>query len=139
MLEEDIMKERSVEGGRRPWGVGYVNVEAGQMSSSFSLLSFSPFSCSLPLPLLLFFSKLALYYACFNQPLLSFPTLILPPPPPGTAPKPAAPVDPWGAPPSVPPMKSSDPWASNSTPASDPWSSAAARPKTSNAGDHQGK
>lgn len=82
MLEEDIMKERSVEGGRRPWGVGYVNVEAGQMSSSFSLLSFSPFSCSLPLPLLLFFSKLALYYACFNQPLLSFPTLILSPPPP---------------------------------------------------------
>uniref|UniRef100_A0A671YP34 Epsin 2 n=1 Tax=Sparus aurata TaxID=8175 RepID=A0A671YP34_SPAAU len=41
--------------------------------------------------------------------------------------EPAAPVDPWGAPPSVPPMKSSDPWASNSTPASDPWSSAAAR------------
>uniref|UniRef100_A0A8P4GI98 Epsin 2 n=1 Tax=Dicentrarchus labrax TaxID=13489 RepID=A0A8P4GI98_DICLA len=41
-----------------------------------------------------------------------------------SAPKPAAPVDPWGAHPSVPPMKSSDPWASNSTPASDPWSSA---------------
>ncbi|XP_041672975.1 epsin-2 isoform X4 [Cheilinus undulatus] len=53
----------------------------------------------------------------------------------GSAPKPAAPVDPWGAPPSVPPMKSNDPWASNSAPASDPWSSAAARPKTSNAGD----
>ncbi|XP_041672972.1 epsin-2 isoform X1 [Cheilinus undulatus] len=52
----------------------------------------------------------------------------------GSAPKPAAPVDPWGAPPSVPPMKSNDPWASNSAPASDPWSSAAARPKTSNAG-----
>ncbi|KAM8724517.1 epsin-2 isoform 2-T2 [Acanthopagrus schlegelii] len=52
----------------------------------------------------------------------------------GSAPKSAAPVDPWGTPPSVPPMKSSDPWASNSTPASDPWSSAAARPKTSNAG-----
>lgn len=30
-------------------------------------------------------------------------------------------------------MKSSDPWASNSTPASDPWSSAGAHPKTSNA------
>nr|XP_046271548.1 epsin-2 isoform X2 [Scatophagus argus] len=53
----------------------------------------------------------------------------------GSAPKPAAPVDPWGAPPSVPPMKSNDPWASNATPASDPWSSAAARPKTSNAGN----
>ncbi|XP_023252912.1 epsin-2 [Seriola lalandi dorsalis] len=52
----------------------------------------------------------------------------------GSAPKPAAPVDPWGAPPSVPPMKSNDPWAPNSTPASDPWSSAAARPKTSNPG-----
>ncbi|XP_041812510.1 epsin-2 isoform X2 [Chelmon rostratus] len=52
----------------------------------------------------------------------------------GSAPKPAVPVDPWGAPPSVPPMKSSDPWASNSTPAADPWSSASARPKTSNAG-----
>ncbi|XP_070704675.1 epsin-2 isoform X2 [Pempheris klunzingeri] len=52
----------------------------------------------------------------------------------GSAPKSAAPVDPWGAPPpSVPPMKSNDPWASNSAPASDPWSSAA-RPKTSNAG-----
>ncbi|XP_069381515.1 epsin-2 isoform X2 [Paralichthys olivaceus] len=49
----------------------------------------------------------------------------------GSAPKPAAPVDPWGVPPSVPPMKSNDPWA-NSTPASDPWGSAAARPKTSN-------
>ncbi|TMS14799.1 Epsin-2 [Larimichthys crocea] len=54
-------------------------------------------------------------------------------PEPGSAPKPAAPVDPWGAS-SVPPMKSSDPWASNAAPASDPWSSAAARPKTSNAG-----
>ncbi|CAJ1075974.1 epsin-2 isoform X3 [Xyrichtys novacula] len=53
----------------------------------------------------------------------------------GSAPRPAAPVDPWGAPPSVPPMKSNDPWASNSTPASDPWSSAAARPKAPNAGD----
>ncbi|XP_069381518.1 epsin-2 isoform X5 [Paralichthys olivaceus] len=52
----------------------------------------------------------------------------------GSAPKPAAPVDPWGVPPSVPPMKSNDPWA-NSTPASDPWGSAAARPKTSNTGD----
>ncbi|KAK9534635.1 hypothetical protein VZT92_007068 [Zoarces viviparus] len=52
----------------------------------------------------------------------------------GSAPKPAAPVDPWGATPSVPPMKSSDPWASNSTPAADPWSSAATRPKTSNPG-----
>ncbi|XP_069381516.1 epsin-2 isoform X3 [Paralichthys olivaceus] len=51
----------------------------------------------------------------------------------GSAPKPAAPVDPWGVPPSVPPMKSNDPWA-NSTPASDPWGSAAARPKTSNTG-----
>uniref|UniRef100_A0A3B5APQ1 Epsin 2 n=1 Tax=Stegastes partitus TaxID=144197 RepID=A0A3B5APQ1_9TELE len=46
---------------------------------------------------------------------------------PGSAPKAAAPVDPWGAPPSVPPLKSSDPWAPNSTPASDPWGSAAAR------------
>ncbi|XP_008303955.1 epsin-2 isoform X3 [Stegastes partitus] len=53
----------------------------------------------------------------------------------GSAPKAAAPVDPWGAPPSVPPLKSSDPWAPNSTPASDPWGSAAARPKTSNTGD----
>ncbi|XP_068569019.1 epsin-2 isoform X2 [Cebidichthys violaceus] len=52
----------------------------------------------------------------------------------GSAPKPAAPVDPWGATPSVPPMKSSDPWASNSTPAADPWGSAATRPKTSNPG-----
>ncbi|KAM3599039.1 uncharacterized protein V6R79_025900 [Siganus canaliculatus] len=52
----------------------------------------------------------------------------------GSAPKPAAPVDPWGAPPSVPPMKSSDPWAANSTAAPDPWSSGATRPKTSNAG-----
>ncbi|XP_039680257.1 epsin-2 isoform X3 [Perca fluviatilis] len=53
----------------------------------------------------------------------------------GSAPKPAAPVDPWGVTPSVPPMKSADPWASNSTPAADPWGSAAARPKTSNTGD----
>ncbi|XP_040919440.1 epsin-2 isoform X3 [Toxotes jaculatrix] len=53
----------------------------------------------------------------------------------GSAPKPAAPVDPWGAPPSVPPMKSNDPWAPNSIPASDPWSSSATRPKTSNTGD----
>uniref|UniRef100_A0A8C9ZBQ7 Epsin 2 n=1 Tax=Sander lucioperca TaxID=283035 RepID=A0A8C9ZBQ7_SANLU len=52
----------------------------------------------------------------------------------GSAPKPAAPVDPWGVTPSVPPMKSADPWASNSTPAPDPWGSAAARPKTSNTG-----
>ncbi|XP_029293238.1 epsin-2 isoform X2 [Cottoperca gobio] len=48
----------------------------------------------------------------------------------GSAPKPAAPVDPWGTTPSVPPMKSSDPWASNSTAAADPWSSAA-RPMNS--------
>ncbi|KAM8824552.1 epsin-2 isoform 1-T3 [Synchiropus picturatus] len=52
----------------------------------------------------------------------------------GSQPKPAAPVDPWGAPPSVPPIKSSDPWASNSAPASDPWGSAATRPKASNTG-----
>ncbi|XP_029015290.1 epsin-2 isoform X2 [Betta splendens] len=52
----------------------------------------------------------------------------------GSAPKPTAPVDPWGAPPTVPPMKSSDPWAPNAAPASDPWGSAAARPKTSNTG-----
>lgn len=51
----------------------------------------------------------------------------------GSVPKPVAPVDPWGVPPSVPPMKSSDPWA-NSAPASDPWGSAAARPKTTNTG-----
>lgn len=61
---------------------------------------------------------------------LNFPTLSS-----GSAPRPAAPVDPWGAPPSVPPMKSSDPWAPNSTPASDPWGSAAARSKTSNTGN----
>ncbi|KAF3846645.1 hypothetical protein F7725_003723 [Dissostichus mawsoni] len=53
----------------------------------------------------------------------------------------AAPEDPWktyassssgpmGATPSVPPMKSSDPWAANSAPAADPWSSAT-RPKNS--------
>ncbi|XP_067332146.1 epsin-2 isoform X3 [Channa argus] len=53
----------------------------------------------------------------------------------GSAPKPPAPVDPWGTPPSVPAMKSNDPWAPSSTPASDPWSSAAAHPKTSNTGD----
>ncbi|KAM7386598.1 hypothetical protein PAMA_009283 [Pampus argenteus] len=52
----------------------------------------------------------------------------------GSAPKPAAPVDPWGTPPSVPPMKSHDPWAANSTPASDPWGSTATRPKASNTG-----
>ncbi|KAM6957469.1 epsin-2 [Aplochiton taeniatus] len=47
--------------------------------------------------------------------------------------KPVAPVDPWGPPSSsVPPMKSSDPWGTN--PAPDPWSSGAARLKTSNAG-----
>ncbi|XP_060945893.1 epsin-2 isoform X2 [Limanda limanda] len=51
----------------------------------------------------------------------------------GSSPKPVAPVDPWGVPPSVPPMKSSDPWA-NSAPAADPWGSAATRPKTSNTG-----
>uniref|UniRef100_H3D218 Epsin 2 n=1 Tax=Tetraodon nigroviridis TaxID=99883 RepID=H3D218_TETNG len=49
-------------------------------------------------------------------------------------PKSAAPVDPWGATPSVPPLKSSDPWASDSAAAPDPWSSTAARPKTSNTG-----
>ncbi|XP_068193207.1 epsin-2 isoform X2 [Antennarius striatus] len=53
----------------------------------------------------------------------------------GPAPKPAAPVDPWGAPPSVPPLKSNDPWASNTPAVSDPWSSSAARPKTSNTGN----
>ncbi|XP_032392548.1 epsin-2 isoform X1 [Etheostoma spectabile] len=52
----------------------------------------------------------------------------------GSAPKPVAPVDPWGVTPSVPPMKSADPWASNSTPAPDPWGSTATRPKTSNTG-----
>lgn len=60
--------------------------------------------------------------------------LSVPPSPTGAAPKPAAPVDPWGGPSSAPPVKSSDPWASNSGPASDPWGSAAARPKASNAG-----
>ncbi|XP_037544839.1 epsin-2 isoform X2 [Nematolebias whitei] len=53
----------------------------------------------------------------------------------GSAPKPAVPSDPWGTPPSVPSMRSADPWVSNSTPASDPWGSAAARPKTSNTMD----
>nr|XP_033945355.1 epsin-2 isoform X3 [Pseudochaenichthys georgianus] len=52
----------------------------------------------------------------------------------GSSPKPAAPVDPWGATPSVPPMKSSDPWAANSAPAADPWSSAT-RPKNSITGN----
>uniref|UniRef100_A0A8C6P7K6 Epsin 2 n=1 Tax=Nothobranchius furzeri TaxID=105023 RepID=A0A8C6P7K6_NOTFU len=53
----------------------------------------------------------------------------------GSAPKPAVPADPWGAPSSLPSVKSGDPWASNpSTPASDPWGSAAARPKTSHTG-----
>lgn len=52
----------------------------------------------------------------------------------GSVPKPAATVDPWGASPSVPPMKSSDPWAPNSSPAPDPWGSAPNRPKTSNTG-----
>ncbi|XP_034045308.1 epsin-2 isoform X2 [Thalassophryne amazonica] len=51
----------------------------------------------------------------------------------GSAPKPAAPVDPWGTIPSVPPMKSNDPWAPTS--ATDPWSSSAVRPKTSNTGN----
>lgn len=53
--------------------------------------------------------------------------------PQGPGPKPAAPVDPWGTTPSVPPLKSSDPWASDSAP--DPWSSAAARPQTSTTGE----
>uniref|UniRef100_A0A3P9KPV1 Epsin 2 n=1 Tax=Oryzias latipes TaxID=8090 RepID=A0A3P9KPV1_ORYLA len=52
----------------------------------------------------------------------------------GSAPKPATSVDPWGASASVPPMKSSDPWAGNSAPASDPWGSAVTRPKMTNAG-----
>ncbi|XP_066530899.1 epsin-2 isoform X2 [Hoplias malabaricus] len=52
----------------------------------------------------------------------------------GTAPKPAAPVDPWGLPSaatSVTPMKSSDPWGSAPAPAAaDPWGSGPAmRPK----------
>ncbi|XP_004560755.1 epsin-2 isoform X1 [Maylandia zebra] len=51
----------------------------------------------------------------------------------GSAPKPATSVDPWGTS-TVPPIKSSDPWAPNSIPASDPWGSAAARPKPSNTG-----
>ncbi|TWW69631.1 Epsin-2 EPS-15-interacting protein 2 [Takifugu flavidus] len=55
----------------------------------------------------------------------------------GPGPKPAAPVDPWGTTPSVPPLKSSDPWASDSAPAPDPWSSAAARPKTSTTGSFE--
>lgn len=52
----------------------------------------------------------------------------------GSAPKPATSVDPWGTS-TVPPIKSSDPWAPNSIPASDPWGSAAARPKPSNTGN----
>uniref|UniRef100_A0A3P9IN04 Epsin 2 n=1 Tax=Oryzias latipes TaxID=8090 RepID=A0A3P9IN04_ORYLA len=52
----------------------------------------------------------------------------------GSAPKPATSVDPWGASASVPPVKSSDPWAGNSAPASDPWGSAVTRPKMTNAG-----
>ncbi|XP_051742650.1 epsin-2 [Ctenopharyngodon idella] len=52
----------------------------------------------------------------------------------GSAPKPAAPVDPWGLPsasPSVTPLKSSDPWGSTSAPAAaDPWGPMpATRPK----------
>uniref|UniRef100_A0A3B3ZW18 ENTH domain-containing protein n=1 Tax=Periophthalmus magnuspinnatus TaxID=409849 RepID=A0A3B3ZW18_9GOBI len=54
---------------------------------------------------------------------------------PGSVPKPNTSVDPWGAVASVPPAKSTDPWAPSSAPApSDPWGSAAARPKTSNTG-----
>uniref|UniRef100_G3PGR3 Epsin 2 n=1 Tax=Gasterosteus aculeatus aculeatus TaxID=481459 RepID=G3PGR3_GASAC len=53
---------------------------------------------------------------------------------PGSAPKPAPPVDPWGTAASVPPMKSGDPWASNSLPAADPWGPAASRPPASNTG-----
>ncbi|ROL49433.1 Epsin-2 [Anabarilius grahami] len=54
----------------------------------------------------------------------------------GSAPKPAAPVDPWGLPsasPSVTPLKSSDPWGSTSAPAAaDPWGPMpATRPKAS--------
>ncbi|XP_033826644.1 epsin-2 isoform X1 [Periophthalmus magnuspinnatus] len=53
----------------------------------------------------------------------------------GSVPKPNTSVDPWGAVASVPPAKSTDPWAPSSAPApSDPWGSAAARPKTSNTG-----
>ncbi|XP_077940247.1 epsin-2 isoform X1 [Gasterosteus aculeatus] len=52
----------------------------------------------------------------------------------GSAPKPAPPVDPWGTAASVPPMKSGDPWASNSLPAADPWGPAASRPPASNTG-----
>ncbi|XP_027004235.2 epsin-2 [Tachysurus fulvidraco] len=53
---------------------------------------------------------------------------------PGSATKPAAPVDPWGLPASavsVSPVKNSDPWGSSSAPAvADPWGSGpAARPK----------
>ncbi|XP_072298610.1 epsin-2 isoform X2 [Eucyclogobius newberryi] len=51
----------------------------------------------------------------------------------GSTPQPK--VDPWGAVASVPPVKSTDPWAPSSVPApSDPWGSAAARPQTSNTG-----
>ncbi|KAG7271326.1 hypothetical protein CRUP_014723 [Coryphaenoides rupestris] len=52
----------------------------------------------------------------------------------GSTPKPSVPLDPWGTASSVPPMKSSDPWGTNLTPAPDPWGSASVRPKTSNAG-----
>ncbi|XP_077474640.1 epsin-2 isoform X1 [Stigmatopora argus] len=52
----------------------------------------------------------------------------------GSAPKTATSADPWGAPTSVTPMKSSDPWAPNPTPASDPWVSTATRPKAPNTG-----
>lgn len=52
----------------------------------------------------------------------------------GSVPKPVAPSDPWGAPSSVPPVRSTDPWAPSSAPASDPWGSAT-RPKTSNTGN----
>ncbi|XP_060752991.1 epsin-2 isoform X1 [Tachysurus vachellii] len=53
---------------------------------------------------------------------------------PGSATKPAAPVDPWGLPASavsVSPVKNSDPWGSSSAPAvADPWGSGpATRPK----------
>ncbi|XP_055752685.1 epsin-2 isoform X2 [Salvelinus fontinalis] len=49
------------------------------------------------------------------------------------APKPEAPVDPWGpTSSSVPPMKSSDPWGTNTAP--DPWGSGGTRPNTSYAG-----
>ncbi|XP_030646233.1 epsin-2 [Chanos chanos] len=56
----------------------------------------------------------------------------------GAAPKPAAPVDPWGLPSasaSVTPMKSSDPWGAPAPVAADPWDSGpSTRPKTSTTG-----